>query len=225
MCQSQQHPNQSREGATGEDFQHWQGLYPDLSSLLNQPEQDQNQRRPSLFLLLLNFLGINTNPSSTAPNMDSGSSPPTQPTSPGPGNNPSQEQSTSGNGQPQAHCNCHGNQQPDLITLLVGRFSQFSVCFTRCFVVFLAIIMFVTTVSLLPNSLLYSAVYLLLAAGLGLPLPTLLAGHVLYALLNCFDPLFVVVISIWAAHKTFIRRKPLVDVQFWKRRIAGLETN
>ena len=83
--------------------------------------------------------------------------------------------------------------------------------------------MFVTTVSLLPNSLLYSAAYLLLAAGLGLHLPTLVAGRVLYALLSWSDPFFLAVVSLWAVHKTFIRRKPLVDMKFWKRRLAGLE--
>ena len=85
--------------------------------------------------------------------------------------------------------------------------------------------MFVTTVSLLPKSLLYSAAFLLLASGLGLHLPTLVAGNLLYALLGCFDPFVLTVVSLWAAHKTFIRRKPLINIQFWKRRIAGLDRN
>ena len=90
---------------------------------------------------------------------------------------------------------------------------------------FLAIIMFMTTVSLLPNSLLYSAALLFLAGGIGLHLPTLVAGHVLYGLLTCFDPFFLTAISLWALHKTFIRRKPLINIQFWKRKIAGMERN
>ena len=109
--------------------------------------------------------------------------------------------------------------------MIVGRFLRFSALSARCFVLFLAIIMFVTTVSLLPNSLLYSAAFLFLAGGFGLHLPTLVAGHILYALLSCFDPFLVTLISLWAVHKTFIRRKPLFDMEFWKRKLAGLEKN
>merc|ERR1712106_1141997 len=119
-----------------------------------------------------------------------------------------------------SHCDCHGNHQPDII----ARALKSSAIFTKGLVVFLAIIMFVTIVSLLPKTLFLNAAFFLLAAGLGLHLPTLVAGHVLYALFTCFDPFFLTLVSIWTIHKTFVRRKPLVDTQFWKRRIAGLHT-
>eukprot|EP00092_Neocalanus_flemingeri_P054046 GFUD01063631.1.p1 GENE.GFUD01063631.1~~GFUD01063631.1.p1 ORF type:complete len:219 (-),score=37.05 GFUD01063631.1:129-785(-) len=217
MCNNHQNRENSRDG----NFQDWPGVYPDLSALFNQPEQNPTQSRPSLFMLLLSFLGINPYPhfpDTSMTNNISPSAPSTPPPSPGARTNPSHQSS----GYHAAHCNCHGNHQPDIIALLVSRFLKFSSLFTRCVVVFLSLLMCVTTVSLLPNSLLYSVAYLLLAAGLGLHLPTLVAGHVLYALLRCTDPLFMAVISLWAAHKTVIRRKPLVDMDFWKRRLAGL---
>ena len=86
------------------------------------------------------------------------------------------------------------------------------------------IIMFVSTISLLPNNLLYNVAFFLLAGGLGLHLPTLVAGHVLYALFCSFDPLFLALVSMWAVHKTVVRRKPLIDINHWKRKLAGIHT-
>merc|ERR1712008_300402 len=142
--------------------------------------------------------------------------------SPGPRENTSNDQFSQGNSH--NHCNCHGNHQPDIMSLLIARALKFSAIFTRGLVVFLAIMGFVTIVSLLPKTLFFNAAFFLLAAGLGLHLPTLVAGHVLYALFTCFDPFFLTLVSIWTIHKTFVRRKPLVDTQFWNRRIAGLHT-
>ena len=229
MCNGHQQQQGNSGQDTEENFQNWQGLYPDLSGLFNQQEHVQNQDRPSMFALLLNLLGIHANAQpyqnyNENTNMPEGPSPSAPPPSPGPRSNPNNGQNGS-NGYDQAHCNRQRHQQPDFLTLLVARSLRFSALFTRCLVVFLAIIMFMTTVSLLPNSLLYSAAFLLLAGGLGLHLPTLVAGHVLYGLLSCFDPFLLIVISLWALHKTFIRRKPLIDMQFWKRKIAGMEHN
>merc|ERR1719318_1368993 len=176
-----------------------------------------------MFAILLNLLGIQAStqpyPSSYHnPHTPEGPSPSAPPPSPGPRSNPKNGDNWS-HGYNQPHYNRQRHHHPDFLTLLVARSLRFSALFTRCLVVFLTIIMFITTVSLLPNSLLYSAAFFLLAGGLGLHLPTLVAGHVLYSLLSCFDPFLLIVISIWAMHKTFIRRKPLVDLQFWKRRI------
>merc|ERR1711892_569989 len=197
MCNNKHQQKQPEQGTS----ENWQGLYPDLSSMFNQPRQSQNPNRPSMFAVLLGLLGIDTTPYTETMN---------SPYQPSPSAPPS---------------NCHGNHQPDIMSLLIGRALKFSAIFTRGFVVFLAIIMFVTTVSLLPKTIFYNAAFFLLAAGLGLHLPTLVAGHVLYALFTCFDPFFLTLVSIWTIHKTLVRRKPLVDTQFWKRRIAGLHTS
>jgi len=109
--------------------------------------------------------------------------------------------------------------------LLVARILKFSRIFTRGFILFLVTLMFVSTISLLPNTFIHNAAFFLLAGGLGLHLPTLVAGHVLYALFCCFDPFFLALVSLWAVHKTMIRRKPLIDVNLWKIRLAGTNTN
>merc|ERR1712086_833717 len=157
---------------------------------------------------------INTQyqPSPSAPPSAPHSAPFSAPPSARPPASPSAPPSSSGP-RGNSHCNCHGNHQPDIMSLLIARALKFSAIFTKGLVVFLAIIMFVTIVSLLPKTLFFNAAFFLLVA-----------GHVLYALFTCFDPFFLTLVSIWTIHKTFVRRKPLVDTQFWKRRIAGLHT-
>jgi len=221
MCNSNnQHQQNNRE-----DFQQWQGMYPDLSSLLG----EKGTNRPSLVSILLTFLGINTNSHYSNTSSTEGPAPTAPPPSPGPGSTPSRgpgSEPGSGPGSQWNHTNQHFDlPQPDILSLLVARVTQFSAVFARSFVVLVAVILFLTLVSLLPNSLLYTSVYILLAAGLGLHLPTLVAGHVLYSLLTWWDPLLLTLVSIWAVHKMVIRRKPLVDVQLWKRRLAGMEIN
>merc|ERR1711913_230902 len=49
--------------------------------------------------------------------------------------------------------------------------------------------------------------------------------QVLYALLSFTDPLLMTFICIFAIHKTVVRKKPLIDLNYWKRRIAGMENN
>merc|ERR1712243_132822 len=126
-------------------------------------------------------------------------------------------------GQQHNNCNCNRHHEPDILSLLIARAQQFSRIFTRGLI--MIIIMFVSTISLLPNTLLYYAAFFLLAGGLGLHLPTLVAGHVLYALFCCFDPFFLALVSLWAVHKTMVRRKPLININHWKRRLAGIHSN
>merc|ERR1712061_752534 len=134
------------------------------------------------------LIGINTAPyTSQTQGQPSPSAPPP---SPGPVPRPSsdyfyQRHRTN-------HCYCNGSHpQPEILSLLIARALNFSRVFTRGFVIFLSIIMFVSTISLLPNTLLYNAAFFLFAAGLGLHLPTLVAGQVLYAVFCCFDPLLL----------------------------------
>merc|ERR1711892_1429633 len=220
--------NKHQQKQPGQDSsENWQGLYPDLSRMFNQPRQSQNPNRPSMFAVLLGLLGIDTTMYTEPINTQyqpSPSAPPSAPPSARPPASPSAPPPSSGP-RGNSHCNCHGNHQPDIMSLLIARALKFSAIFTKGLVVFLAIIMFVTIVSLLPKTLFFNAAFFLLAAGLGLHLPTLVAGHVLYALFTCFDPFFLTLVSIWTIHKTFVRRKPLVDTQFWKRRIAGIHTS
>lgn len=77
---------------------------------------------------------------------------------------------------------------------------------------------------LTPTCLLHSAAFLLLAAGAGLHLPTLLAGQLLHAVLGglgAAEPVLLVGLLVWAGHKMLVRRRPLVDGAYWRGRMAG----
>merc|ERR1712154_208248 len=43
--------------------------------------------------------------------------------------------------------------------------------------------------------------------------------------LSFTDPFLMTFICIFAIHKTVIRKKPLLDLNYWKRRIAGMENS
>jgi len=219
MCNSrQQQGYQGREEPAHSSP--WQGIYPDLSGLFEQPQpgysnQNQASGRPTSLMMLLNLLGLvppcreTDQPTPSAP-----------PPSPGPG---TQETQNGFNQQNSSHhCNCSRNQVSDVINLLLVRFHQFFLNFSAFFARFLAVLLCIATISFLPRFLLYSCLFLFFATHLGLHVPTLIIGHFLYGLLNCFDPFFLTLISCWAVHKIFIRKRPLVDVEFWKRRFAGL---
>merc|ERR1711892_1454567 len=148
--------NKHQQKQPGQDSsENWQGLYPDLSSMFNQPRQSQNPNRPSMFAVLLGLLGIDktmyTEPINTQ-YQPSPSAPPSAPHS-APFSAPPSSPGPRGN----SHCNCHGNHQPDIMSLLIARALKFSAIFTKGLVVFLAIIMFVTIVSLLPKTLFFNA--------------------------------------------------------------------
>jgi len=197
-------------------------LYPDLSGLFNQGNQLNNNRgRSSLFSMLLGLLGMERSPYLSP--TQSQPSPSAPPASPGPSTGSTNNYFPQG--QQHNQCNCNGHHEPDILPLLIARAQKLSRIFTRGLILLMSIIMFVSTISLLPNTLLYNAAFFLLAGGLGLHLPTLVAGHVLYALLCSFDPLFLALVSIWAVHKTVVSRKPLININHWKRRLARIHSN
>ena len=94
-------------------------------------------------------------------------------------------------------------------------------CTTRVSsLVFLLIFLHLLT----PVALLQNLVFMVLAAGLGLHLPTLMAGQLLWAGVGClrvFEPFFMAGILIFSVHKMFVRREPLIDQEFWRNRFIN----
>merc|ERR1712183_384765 len=122
------------------------------------------------------------------------------------------------------HCRCHQQQQqPDLIPIILSKCCQFSLQMTKHMVRVASPLVLLLTIFLMPRSIIYSAVFMMLSAALGLHMPTLMAGQMLYALLSMTDPFLMTFICMFAIHKTVIRKKPLIDLNYWKGRIAGME--
>merc|ERR1712232_484361 len=129
-------------------------------------------------------------------------------------------------GEQGRHCHCHHHprhHQPDLLPIILSKCCQFSMQMTKHMIRVASPLVLLITIFLMPRSIIYSAVFMMLSAGLGLHMPTLVAGQMLYALLSFTDPFLMTFICIFAVHKTVIRKKPLIDLNYWKRRIAGME--
>ena len=106
-----------------------------------------------------------------------------------------------------------------------SRCCRFSMRMTKHLVGVVSPLMMLLAIFLMPRSIIYSAVFMMLSAGLGLHMPTLVVGQILYGLISLTDPLLITLICVWAVHKTAIKKKPLIDLNYWKRRIAGMERN
>ena len=202
MCTSRQTPHQPQ----AEDIQ-WQGLYqnlyPDLTGLFGSEEREEGrteERPPAMMMVLLRLLGI------------------TPDQAPAPSAPPPEEDR-------QHHCHCNGHQQPDLIPIILSRCCRFSIRMTKHLVGVISPLIMLLTIFLMPRSIIYSAVFMMLSAGLGLHMPTLVVGQILYGLISLTDPLLMTLICVWAVHKTAIKKRPLIDLDYWKRRIAGMERN
>lgn len=78
---------------------------------------------------------------------------------------------------------------------------------------------------LTPVAIIQNIVFMVLAAGMGLHMPTLLAGQMLWAGVGClrlFEPFLLVGVLVFSLHKMLVRREPLFDQQFWRNRFGSL---
>merc|ERR1719414_1813915 len=113
--------------------------------------------------------------------------------------------------QPSQFCsNCSGPRQDDcrqylenMIPVIINKCRHFSVLFTRS--------MF---------SVCSSILFMMICTGFGLHLPTILAANVLHCFLINMNPFFLTLFSIWAFHKTVIQKRPLFNMNKWRRNFS-----
>jgi len=201
---------QSRDSPS-DDFQQWSGVFnnnnPAGFGQANINQGETNVILPPALLTVLQFLGINLNgffgSSQLRPPTDNNQCPFATPT------------------YHSRHCFC---RQPNIIKYIGSQFIKISAMFTRASITMSSIVMMLFTFMILPSFIVHSALYLAFAASLGLPLPTLITGHLLYALISCSPSFLVATGSIWAFHRLFVQRKPLLDVDMdlWKRKLEAL---
>merc|ERR1712137_230181 len=134
-------------------------------------------------------------PPAAPPPPSSGPPPPFQNSAPPPQNNgapPPQGNGAQNHfGGPQRSQGCwhRGSQHQDfnfvVPEVVVERFRQFSAVFTRSLSVVLTLIAAFSLLSLMPKALISS---------LGLHLPTIFAGHLIYSVIHSFDPFFLALV-------------------------------
>merc|ERR1711936_1367541 len=121
-------------------------------------------------------------------------------------------------------CNfsCNSPHIKQLFQAATSRLLHFSSVATRASVTFFCAIAFFCILSSLPGFLIHSALYLVLAPSLlGLPLPALLAGHVLYSAVTFLHPLCALVLLLPCLHRLHVRRLPLANPANWGPRFTG----
>merc|ERR1712107_902447 len=203
MCNPQQ---QSPPQNTG-----WQGVYPDLSALnelfsTQQATSAANAGQPSPWINFLASLGLQPIPVGQNQQQQQQARPEQEPSAP-PAPEPERQdgQAYAGAysaawGQPQHQASPGASQQPrghscgaphisQLLQTITNRLLHFSSVATRASVTFFCLIAFLCFLSSLPGFLIQSALYVVLATSLlRLPLPTVLAGHLLYSAISFLHP-------------------------------------
>merc|ERR1711953_1421570 len=210
----------------------WQGVYPDLSALnelfSTQQATAASPGQPSPWIGFLASLGLQ--PISGGQNQQQQSRPEQEPSAPpAPETERREGQAYAGTssaawGQPQHRPSPGASQQPrghscgyscgaphisQLLQTITNRLLHFSSVATRASVTFFCIIAFFCFLSSLPGFLIQSALYVVLATSLlRVPLPTVLAGHLLYSAISFLHPICALFLLLPCLHKLHVRGQP-----------------
>merc|ERR1712226_1245129 len=240
MCNThQQNPQQN---------QPWQGVYPDLSALneLFSPQATVNSETTfsSPWIAFLSSLGLQPIPGpqqQARPAQEQPSAPPA------PGTERQDGQTFSGTNsaawgqgqgyhqsppgsppQPNGHTcgySCGAPHISQLLQAITSRLLHFSSVATRASVTFFCILAFLCILSSLPGFLIQSALYVVLATSLlRPPLPTVLAGHLLYSAISFLHPLCALFLLLPCLHRLHVRGQPLADPASWGVHFTGANT-
>merc|ERR1711963_463242 len=242
MCNSQ--PRSSSNGDNsreGGDNQHWQGLYPDISEMFSNMDtsnsNDQSQVRspgqvPPIMLLLQQLLGLPQDQQQTGAeaNQDTPSAPPSTDHQDQPPPPPTQQQGPPPPQQNQFCSNCSGSRgrQDDcrqylenMIPVIINKCRYFSTVFTRSMFSVGSILMMFCLLHAIPNTIISGILFMMICTSLGLHLPTILAANVLHCFLINMNPFFLTLFSIWAFHRTVVQKRPLFNMNYWRRNFSS----
>merc|ERR1711973_582352 len=211
----------------------WQGVYPDLSALnqlfSTQQATAADAGQPSPWINFLASLGLQPIPGGQTPQQQQQARPEQEPSAP-PAPEPERQEgqayagtNSAAWGQPQHQPSPGASQQPrgPSCGYSCGA-PHFSSVATRASVTFFCIIAFFCFLSSLPGFLIQSALYVVLATSLlRMPLPTVLAGHLLYSAISFLHPICALFLLLPCLHKLHVRGQPLGDPVSWGVRFTG----
>merc|ERR1712004_401186 len=228
----------------------WQGVYPDLSALNELFSTQATAASPgqtSPWIGFLASLGLQPIPGGQTPQQQQQARPEQeQPSAPPAPETERQEghayagansaawgqhqhqPSPGASQQPRGHScgySCGAPHISQLLQTITNRLLHFSSVATRASVTFFCIIAFLCVLSSLPGFLIQSALYVVLATSLlRMPLPTMLAGHLLYSAILFLHPLCALFLLLPCLHKLHVRGQPLGDPASWGFRFTGSNT-
>merc|ERR1711874_758055 len=229
----------------------WQGVYPDLSALnelfSTQQTAAASPGQPSPWIGFLASLGLQPISGGQNQQQQQQARPeqeqPSAPPAPEPERQEGQAYAGTNSaawGQPQHQACPEASQQPrghscgyscgaphisQLLQTITNRLLHFSSVATRASATFFCIIAFLCFLSSLPGFLIQSALYVVLATSLlRMPLPTVLAGHLLYSAISFLHPVCALFLLLPCLHKLHVRGQPLGDPASWGVRFTGSNT-
>merc|ERR1712047_237525 len=110
--------------------------------------------------------------------------------------------------------NWNGNEMDELARIFQRLGTQFAMTLTKSF----GFLMLFLPILLMPKCILVLGILAAVIKSFGLPLTPLLFTGFLWEILSAFDPVLVSFVAIWVFYKTVLRRKPLIDLEFWRNR-------
>merc|ERR1712012_196706 len=133
--------------------------------------------------------------------------------------------------QSQFCSNCSGSRRPrqdecrqyieKMIPVIINKCRHFSAVFTRSMFSVVSVIMMICLINAIPNTIISNILFMMICTGFGLHLPTILAANVLHCFLINMNPFFLTIFSIWAFHKTVIQKRPLFNINYWRRNFSN----
>merc|ERR1712004_534967 len=228
----------------------WKGVYPDLSALnelfSTQQTTAATPGQTSPWIGFLASLGLQPIPGGNQQQQQQARPEQEQPSAP-PAPEPERQEgqayagaNSAAWGQPQHQPSPGASQQPrghscgyscggphisQLLQTIANSLLHFSPVATRASITFFCIIAFLCFLSSLPGFLIQSALYVVLATSLlRMPLPTVLAGHLLYSAISFLHPVCALFLLLPCLHKLHVRGQPLGDPASWGVRFTGSNT-
>jgi len=229
MCQHYQEQQQRRQNPESSATNN---LYPNLSDFFNIPRTDglsgSNEANFASFLqgLLMggdNNVDVNRN-SATTEEEDQRNADNPQPSAPPPPPSPEPRRRPCPchyQGSYRARYNQGRNECQEFFNLFAERAMRFFAVFKSGLKFIFGMIMLNVLFSLIPGFILQTALFMIVAKGLRLHLPTIFASFVLYNLIRCSSTFILLGFGLCALHKVCVLKKPLVDLNYWMRKLDG----
>lgn len=129
-----------------------------------------------------------------------------------------QQQQSNSNGPQQFNNNGNRHQQQqkyqqipeEIVQLLINKFEHFTSVFSRTLSTVMIISAIVLFISILPSCLISNLVFMVIAAGLGLHIPSVIFGNIILTILGNVNPIvLILMLGFWAYRRTVIHRQPL----------------
>merc|ERR1711963_412190 len=220
----------------------------DTSNSNDQSQGRSPGQVPPIMLLLQQLLGLPYDqqtgaganqdapsaPPSTFDHQDQPPPPPAQQQAPPPppfqsAPGPQHQQTPPPPQQNQFCSNCSGSRRrqddcrqylENMIPIIINKCKHFSAVFTRSMFSVGSILIMFCLLNAIPNTIISGILFMMICTGFGLHLPTILAANVLHCFLINMNPFFLTLFSIWAFHRTVVQKRPLFNMNKWRRNFS-----